>query len=279
MEHIITVQELDTFHDKLQKDEKSKATIEKYVREIKFLMEYLDGRPLSKNLLMEYRDRVKSQFSAATVNGKLSAIHAYLEFTGQNDCRVKFLKVQKKVFMEENRELTEREYQRLLEAAGKRKDDRLYHVLLTLCATGIRISELQFITVEAVKRGNARIHMKGKYRVILLQKKLRTRLLHYINRKQIRSGIIFCTRSGQPLDRSNICHEMKKLCEDARVSRKKVFPHNLRHLFAKTYYRLEKNLSYLADILGHSSIETTRIYVAVSVREHESVLQRMRLVI
>lgn len=279
MEHIITAQELDAFQGYLLENEKSKATIEKYVRELRFFMEYLNGRQLDKSLLMGYRDSLKGQFSAVTVNGKLSAIHAYLEFTGQNGCRVKFLKVQKRTFAEENRELTEEEYRRLIKAAGVRKADRLYHILLTLCGTGIRISELKFITVEAVKRGNAHISMKGKCRVILLQKKLREKLLYYIRRRQIGTGTVFRTRSGQPLDRSNIYHEMKKLCEEARVSRTKVFPHNLRHLFARTYYRLEKNLAYLADILGHSSIETTRIYVAVSAQEHESVLRRMRLVI
>ena len=184
-----------------------------------------------------------------------------------------------KVFVDEEKELTEEEYRRLLEVAKKRPNLRLYYVILTICGTGIRVSELKFITVDALKSGKVQIHLKGKDRTILLPQKLLGKLNQYVSIQSIRKGPVFQTRSGKPLDRSNICHEMKQICEEAKVDKEKVFPHNLRHLFARCFYAVEKNLALLADILGHSSIETTRIYVAEGVRTHERILKKMRLIV
>ena len=180
---------------------------------------------------------------------------------------------------DDDRNLSEAEYKRLLKAAREKNNNRLYYVMLTLCATGIRVSELKFITLEAVKNGKAEINLKGKIRTIVLHKELIRKLKKYADEQGINSGYLFRTSSGKSLDRSNICHDMKKLCKTAKVNPKKVFPHNLRHLFAKSYYAIEKNLARLADILGHSSVETTRIYVATGKREHERILQQMKLII
>lgn len=277
--NIITKQKMREFEDTLYLNEKSRATINKYVRSVHRLAEYLDGRALTKQRLLEYREYLRTKNKAQTVNGELSAINAFLEFCGWQECGVKFLKVQKKVFLEESRELSQSEYKRLLTAARRRGNERLFLLMLTVCGTGIRISELVYITVEAAKCGRAEICMKGKTRVIVLQKELRNKLIKYAKAQGIESGHIFRTKSGNPLDRSNVCHDMKKLCEEAVVETKKVFPHNLRHLFARTFYSIEKNLAHLADILGHSRIETTRIYVAVSAETHERILNRMNLII
>lgn len=277
--HKITAKTICGFEKRLRENEKAILTIEKYVHEVRLLMEYLEGDFISKETLLHYRDVLLENNQARTVNAKFSAINSYLEYAGLKDCKVKLLKVQRKVFIDDDRDLNEAEYQRLLAAAKKKDNDRLYHVILTICATGIRVSELRFITLEAVKRGRTEIRLKGKSRVIIFQKGLTEKLEKYARAHRITGGYLFCTKNGKPLDRSNICHDMKKLCQAAQVNPKKVFPHNLRHLFAKTYYAIEKNLARLADILGHSSVETTRIYVATGIREHERVLQQMRLII
>ena len=222
---------------------------------------------------------MKQRGKAQTVDRTLSSINAFLEFCGWQDCKIKLLKVQRKAFLDETRELSEAEYKQLLAAAQAKGNERLYLVMLTICGTGIRVSELQHITVEAAQTGRAEICMKGKNRTVLLQKELRTRLLKYAKELGINEGHIFRTRSGKPLDRTNICHDMKKLCASARVDSRKVFPHNLRHLFARSFYAIEKNLAHLADILGHSRIETTRIYVAASAAAHERILNKMRLIL
>ena len=278
MEPIAQTQ-IQAFARALLENEKSAATREKYIRAVEKLSAFLGGKGVTKAGVLEYRDFLLERLSAQTVNGYLSAVNAFLEFCGCPENRVKLLKVQRRLFLDESRELSRQEYARLLETARKREKERLYLLLLTLCGTGIRVGELRFVTVEAARRGRAEIRLKNKTRVILLQKKLRKRLLAYAHAQKIRSGPVFRTKSGQNLDRSNVCHDMKALCEEARVDRRKVFPHTLRHLFARTFYGLEKNLAYLADILGHSRLETTRIYVAVSAASHERVLERMRLVI
>ena len=190
---------------------------------------------------------------------------------------MKFLKVQKKAYIDEERELTEQDYRRLLDSAGRMGKSQLYYLMMVLYSTGIRISELPYVTVEAVCQGKTEIYMKGKCRLIIFPKNLIKKLKEFIRNEKIKSGCIFRTRSGRDLDRSNICHSLKRLCEEARVDPSKVFPHNFRHLFAKTFYSIEKNLAHLADILGHSSIETTRIYVAASTRQYEKVMNRMRI--
>lgn len=275
----ITETEIAAFESNLYLNEKSKATVKKYGRVIRQLAEYLDGRELTKQSLLEYREYLRTKNKVQTVNGALSAVNAFLDFCGWQVCRVKFLKVQRQAFLQESRELSRQEYERLLAAARARKNERLYLLILTVCSTGIRISELVYITVEALKNGRAEICMKGKNRTIILQKDLRKKLLKYVKAQGIESGHIFRTKSGRPVDRSNICHDMKKLSDEAKVDASKIFPHNLRHLFARVFYAVEKNLAHLADVLGHSRIETTRIYVAASVTAHEKILSRMKLVI
>lgn len=275
----ITEMSLLNFKNSLYNDEKSKATVTKYVRSVERLSEFLEGEEITKERLIGYRDMLLESRKAQTVNGNLSAINAYLDYCGMPWMKLRLLKIQRQVFLEESRELTKKEYKRLLNAARERKDERLHLILLTLGCTGIRISELCFITAEAVQTGRAQVCLKGKNRTIILQKELRCRLGAYASRRGIEKGFIFRTRSGKAMDRSNICHDMKKLCQTAKVEPYKVFPHNLRHLFAKAFYEVEKNLSYLADVMGHSRIETTRIYVSASASTHEKILDKMQLII
>lgn len=275
----ISEEEIRAFKEQLYLNERSGATAAKYVRAVRECAAYLQGRELTKPRLLEYRDHLRKKVKAQTVNGKLSGISAFLDFMGWRELKVRLLKVQRQAFLDESRELSEAEYKRLLTAARTRGNERLYLLMQTICGTGIRVSELVYITVEAAAAGRAEISMKGKNRTIILPKKLRRKLLSYAKRRDINSGYIFRTKTGRPLDRSNICHDMKKLCDSAEVDPGKVFPHNLRHLFARTFYAVEKNLAHLADVLGHSRIETTRIYVAVSAAAHERILDRMDLVI
>lgn len=275
----ITEQGVQAFEAHLYLNEKSRATVSKYVRAVRRLAAFLQGTELTKTRLLEYREYLQGKSRAQTVNGALSAIGAFLDFSGRQDCKVKLLKVQRQAFLDEARELSEAEYKRLLAAARARGNERLYLLMLTVCGTGIRVSELASITVEAAKTGRAEICMKGKNRTIILQKDLRGRLLRYAKEHGIESGHIFRTKTGKPLDRANICHDMKRLSRAANVDSRKIFPHNLRHLFARTFYAVEHNLAHLADVLGHSRIETTRIYVAVSAAAHEKVLNRMKLVL
>nr|WP_296835785.1 tyrosine-type recombinase/integrase [uncultured Marvinbryantia sp.] len=275
----ITKERVQEFEEELYINEKARATREKYVRAVQKLAEYLGGEELTKRHLVEYREYLQTEHKAQTVNGALTAIHSFLDFLGWQECRVRLLKVQRQAFLEESRELSETEYKRLLKTAEKQGKKRLWLLMQTVCGSGIRIGELVYITVEAARAGRAQIQMKGKNRTILLQRELRKRLLRYAGEQKIESGHIFRSRSGKPLDRSNICHDMKKLCVEARVNPCKVFPHNLRHLFARTFYAATNNLAHLADVLGHSRIETTRIYVAVSAAAHEKVLNGLGLVI
>lgn len=275
-ERAVTEKLLEEFRLYLQEEEKSAATIEKYMREARSLADFLQGEGIQKERMIEYRKRLQEKYQARTVNGKLSALNAYLEFTGNEKSRVRYLKVQHNAFIDEARELEEKEYKRLLAMARKKKNGRMYYVMLALAGTGIRVSELKYITAEAVSAGQSEISLKGKNRKILLSRELRKKLKEYMKKEDIETGPVFTTRNGRPLDRSNICHEMKKLCEEAKVDESKVFPHNLRHLFARKYYEIDNNLPHLADILGHSSIETTRIYVAASAKEYEKVLEKMK---
>ncbi len=275
----ITRQGLREFEEYLYDNEKAEATVRKYVCAVVAFGVWLDGRELGKRRLLEYRDALLEGKKARTVNGELSAIHSYLKFRGLESCKVRFLKVQHQPFLEETRELREAEYKCLLETAKNQGKERLYLVMMTICSTGIRVGELASITVEAARSGYANIHMKGKCRRILLPRDLCKRLLDYAKRRGITSGHLFRTRSGRPLDRTNIGHEMKKLCAAAGVDPRKVFPHNLRHLFARCFIAVENNLAHLADVLGHSRIETTRLYVAVSAETHIQILNKMQLVI
>lgn len=270
---------LQGFKAALYNNERAKTTIDKYVRTVECLSKFLEGRNITKELLIKYRDEMLEKYTVQTVNGILSAINAYLDYCGLEDLRMRLLKVQRQSFLEESKELSKVEYKRLLNTACYQKNHRLYTIILTLGSTGIRIGELCYITAEAVRSGRAKIHLKGKNRTVILNKGLRHKLGMYMKKQGVKTGCIFRTRGGRPVDRSNICHEMKRLSREAGVDSSKVFPHNLRHLFAREFYEVEKNLAHLADVLGHSRIETTRIYVAVSARVHEKILDKMRLII
>ncbi len=274
----ITLEKLKSFELWLRYNEKSSATVEKYLLAVKNLYIWLAGREVNKNILMEYRRWLISMYKPVTVNGKLSAVNNFLMFSGLGDFRIKYVKIQPSPFIEENRDLSETEYRRLLSAALEKGDERMYLLMMTLGSTGIRVSELAFITVESAKKGRADINMKGKYRTILLPRDLCKKLLKYSRERNITTGCIFRTRTGRPMDRANICHRMKNLCRAAQVNSEKVFPHNFRHLFARIFYSIEKNIAYLADILGHKRIETTRIYVATSVATHQKILNKMKMV-
>ncbi|MGN0158877.1 MAG: tyrosine-type recombinase/integrase [Brotaphodocola sp.] len=278
-DHMVSEEKMEQFRSYLTEFEKAKSTVKKYVREVKELQKHLAGEKLTKKKMIAYREELQKKHQARTVNGKLSAINSYLKYFGIRDCGVNLLKIQNNAFLNEEKELTKQEYQKLLQAAEAEKKERLYHLILTICSTGIRVSELRFVTVEALVHGRAEVSMKGKNRMIILPRKLIQKLKNYVEKQKITSGPIFCTRSGRPMDRSNICHEMKKLGERIGVNREKVHPHSLRHLFARQFYSVHKNLAHLADVLGHSSIETTRIYVAVSAREHEQTMESMDLVL
>lgn len=269
--------DLKDFAQALYLNEKARATVAKYLQAVGEFAAFLAGEEVTKQALLRYRDELLLRARPRTVNGKLTAIHAYLAFRHWDDVKIRHLKIQHQPFLEESRELSRAEYNRLLTAA-RRRDPRLYLLLMTLGGTGIRISELAYITVQAARAGRAEIRMKGKSRTILMPRRLCARLLAYCRQNGIREGAVFCTRSGRPLDRSNVWHAMKRLCAEARVSADKVFPHNFRHLFARMFYEVEKNLAHLADVLGHTRIETTRIYVAVSVTAHQKILERMELV-
>lgn len=263
----------------LKEQEKSIGTLEKYKRELFELLAFLAGQEVSKEKLIQWKAQLEKKYCPAGVNGRLVAANGFFSFFGRYDLRMKLLRIQKEIFAKEEKELTKAEYIRLVRAAEKKGNMRLSLVIQTICATGIRVSELQYITVESLKKGRTEVNCKGKRRVIFLPMDLLRKLQRYVKEKKIVSGVIFCTRTGCPLNRCNIWSDMKKLCEDARVNPQKVFPHNLRHLFARTFYSLEKDIAKLADLLGHSNIETTRIYIMESGREHQEKLERMRLVL
>lgn len=273
-------------HDKIKeylvylvKDEKSLATQKQYYREILRFFEYLNFQSYTKEDVICYKEKLKKDYQPVSVNAKIAALNSFFTFTGQSECKVKQLKIQRRAFCLKEKELTKQEYFRLVNAAKQRKNEKLSLILQTICGTGIRVSELCFITVEAVKRGEAVVKLKGKNRVILIGGKLRKLLLNYSGREGIASGTVFITKSGKPLDRSNIWKMMKGLCEAAHVDSRKVFPHNLRHLFARCFYGIDKDIAKLADVLGHSSINTTRIYIISSGQEHRKQMESMGLVV
>lgn len=275
----ITAALIDRYALRLREQERAPATIQKYVHDLTALRDYLDGAPVTKAALIEWKDHLTASHAPATVNSMLAAANGFFSFMAWRGLAVKLLKIQKSPFCDEGRELTRAEYARLVRAAERLENERLSLVIQTICATGIRVSELRFITVEAVRSGRAEVTNKGKRRAVFLPDKLRRLLQKYIKAQKKTAGAVFTTRTGKPLDRSNIWRDMKALCESAGVEPGKVFPHNLRHLFARTYYTLEKDLSRLADILGHSSVNTTRIYTAESGRVHARQVERMGLVL
>jgi len=266
------------FREYLTCEEKSKATVEKYLRDVRMFMRYLSGREVTKEMMVAYKaDLQKKGYAVRSINSMLASINSLLDFSGWSDCKVKNLRLQKQIYSAADRELTKVEYQRLL--AASRSNEQLNLVIQTICATGIRVSELRYFTVEAVRGGEVTVDCKNKTRTILVPGKLKTMLLNYTKRRDITAGAIFVTRNGKPLNRSNIWREMKKLCQAAGVQAAKVFPHNLRKLFARTFYSIEKDIAKLADILGHSSINTTRIYIMTSGNEHRRKIERLGLII
>ncbi len=277
MKRKLTRDDLKRFCDWMKAEEKSENTIAKYMRDAAAFMEYLAGNSVTKEKVIDYKNKLISEnYAVRSINSMIASLNSLFSFLGRHDCRVKSMKVQRQIYVSQERELTKAEYERLLDAA-KIKSERLYFLMQTICSTGIRISELRFITVEAVKSGEASINCKGKRRSVWLPKKLCRMLKEYIKKYNIKRGSVFITKTGKPLDRSNIWAEMKKLCGKAGVDKKKVFPHNLRHLFARVYYSREKDIVRLADILGHSSINTTRIYTMESGDMHRRQIERMGL--
>ena len=274
----VTRKGIESFATFLREQERSATTIQKYVHDLTDLAGFLAGRPMTKELLLEWKEGVIGRYAPASVNAMLAAVNRFLTFLGRNDLRLRPLKIQRTLFLPEDKELTRAEYVRLVKAAERNENQRLALVLQTICATGIRVSELRFITAEAVQTGRAEVVNKGKRRAVFLPEKLRRLLKSYLRAQKITAGAVFLSRRGNPLDRSNIWRDMKALCQSAGVAPGKVFPHNLRHLFARTYYALEKDLSRLADILGHTSVTTTRIYTAESGAVHARQIGRLNLV-
>ena len=270
---------IENYRRKLREDERAENTINKYIRDIKDFYMFLDGKEINKEIVMKYKQRLSNNYKGTSANSMLAAVNGFLSFMGQDNLKVKFFKIQKKTFRDKDRELSKEEYARLIKAAGNKGNERLSLLMQSICTMGIRVSEHKFITAEALRTGRITIVNKGRERAVFMPKELRELLLAYCKKNGIKSGAVFVTRGGRPMNRSNIWSEMKKLCETAGVDSEKVFPHNLRHLFALTYYRLEKDIVRLADILGHYSVETTRIYTYTSTDEHAKILSKLGLII
>lgn len=272
--------QLEKFNQFLIDEERAAATIEKYRRDVQAFFTWLPEKTeVSKEMVLEYKRKLAAQYKSTSANSMLVALNRFFGFCGRRDLQVRLLKVQRVSFRERSREMSVEEYKRLVRAAREKKDERLSLLIQTLCSTGIRVSEHRCITVEALRSGSICIDGKGKERAVFLPKKLQKQLKHYCKERKITTGPVFITRSGKPLNRCNIWAEMKALCKNAGIEPQKVFPHNLRHLFALTYYRLEKDIVRLADILGHANIETTRIYTSTTEEECLRSLSRMKLLL
>lgn len=275
---IVDKQTIEQFHSYLLQEEKSPATVEKYIRDVRAFRKFAGKQKVTKELVMEWKESlVSGGYAVRSVNSMLASINSLLHFLGWEECKVKSLKTQRQTYCPEERELTKAEYMRLLKAA--KDQPQLQLVMETICATGIRVSELRFFTVEAIRAGQIEVSCKGKIRMILIPGKLRKLLMKYAKERGIREGAVFLTKHGKPLNRSNIWAQMKRLCAAAGVRASKVFPHNLRKLFARMFYKIEKDIAKLADVLGHSSINTTRIYIMTTGIEHRRQLERLELVL
>lgn len=273
----LTQEKIAFFRGYLINEEKSKATQDKYLRDVRGLAEWLGGRDFDKNDVLRYKAAMLERYAAASVNSVISSLNSLFDCLEWHELKIKTIKLQRRIFADSDRELTKAEYGRLLAETRRRRDDKLSLLMQTICSTGIRVSELRFITVEAVKARFADINCKGKRRRVFLPERLCRALTQYVRCRKIKSGSVFVTKNGRPLDRSNIWLAMKRLCAAAGVSDKKVFPHNLRHLFARTYYSLQMDIVRLADILGHSSINTTRIYTMETGEVHREQIQKLGL--
>lgn len=275
----VTASQINAFTQLLREEEREPATIEKYMRDIRMFAVWAEGRKISKELSAAWKEHLKADgLQPGTINSKLSVLNKFCTFLGREDCRVKYLKIQHRLFRPADRDLTKEEYQRLLDAASGVGKERLALLMEVICATGIRVSEVRHITVEAAQAGRAEVALKGKIRTILIPGKLCRKLQKYARKQKIVSGEIFLTRNGKGMSRRQIWAEMKGLCQKAKVMPSKVFPHNLRHLFARTFYRIYKDVVRLADMLGHSSIETTRIYLISTGTEHARQLEQLGLI-
>ena len=277
---ILTSEAIQNFKKYLKEEEKSKNTIEKYMRDVWEFTTYMNGAEITKESVIAYKDKlIYKNYAVRSINSMLASLNSLFSFLNWMDCRVKSIKLQRQIYCPEEKELTKAEYMRLVNTAKQKGNERLNLILQTICGTGIRVSELQYITVEAVKNGEAIVSLKGKTRSVFIVKELKKKLLRYAAEQGITSGTIFITRTGRPMSRTNIWREMKSLCESAGVNPQKVFPHNLRHLFARVFYSIEKDIAKLADILGHSSINTTRIYIISTGDEHRRRMENMRLIL
>ena len=280
MERILTQNKISDFYKWLKSEEKSENTIEKYIRDVTAFMAYLGDDVITKETVIAYKSKlIAENYAVRSINSMLASLNSLFAFLGWVDLKVKSIKLQRQIYCPEEKKLTKAEYLRLVNTAKQKGNERLNLLIQTICGTGIRVSELQYITVEAVKCGEAVVSLKGKTRTVFIVKELKQKLLRYAAEQKISSGAIFITRSGKPMSRTNIWREMKSLCEQAGVNPQKVFPHNLRHLFARTFYGIEKDIAKLADILGHSSINTTRIYIITTGNEHRQRMENMRLII
>ena len=275
----VTAKAIAEFKEHLILEERSEITIEKYIRDVKAFAKYTQNSAITKETVIAYKKHLQENYAVRSVNSMLASINSLFAFLGWHDLKVKSLKLQQQVFCPEEKELTKAEYARLCRTAERKHNERLNLILQTICGTGIRVSELQYITVEAVKQGEAVVNCKAKTRSVFIVKELKQKLLRYAAEQNIKNGMVFVTRTGKPISRTNIWREMKALCEEANVNPQKVFPHNLRHLFARVFYGIEKDIAKLADILGHSSINTTRIYIISTGTEHRQRMESMRLIL
>ena len=277
---ILLEKQIAAFAVFLKSEEKSENTVEKYIRDVRAFSAYVGTAEITKETVIAYKNKLLSyNYAVRSINSMLASINSLLLFLGWSDLKVKSIKLQRQIYCPEEKELTKAEYLRLVNTAKQKGNERLNLLIQTICGTGIRVSELQYITVEAVKCGEAVVSLKGKTRSVFIVRELQKKLLRYAAEQKITVGAIFITRNGKPMSRTNIWREMKSLCAQAEVNPQKVFPHNLRHLFARTFYGIEKDIAKLADILGHSSINTTRIYIITTGNEHRQRMENMRLII
>lgn len=279
MKRILDPKQMQEFEFYLRNEERSVATIEKYMRDVRFFASFVCDAEIDKQKVLDYKGKLCETYAVSSANSMIAAMNCFLRFCGWHDLCVKQFKMQRQVYCSEEKELTRAEYIRLLEAANAKHNERLNLIIQTICGTGIRVSELQYITVEALHNGEAIVNCKGKNRRVFIVPELKKKLLRYVKEQGISTGTVFVTRGGNPVSRHSIWKDMKELCEQANVSPSKVFPHNLRHLFARTFYGIEKDIAKLADILGHASINTTRIYIVTTGAEHKRKMEHMRLII
>ncbi len=276
----LSPEQIKKFEKHLQEEEKSENTKEKYIRDVKAFAKYAVDNEITKETVIAYKQNlIDNGYAVKSINSMLASLNSLFSFMGWYELRVKAMKIQQQIFCPEEKELTRNEYERLCRTAEHKHNERLSFIIQTICGTGIRVSELQFITAEAVRKGEATVSLKGKTRTIIITNDLQRKMLRYIAEQKIITGSVFVTKSGKPISRTNIWREMKNLCREAEVNPEKVFPHNLRHLFARVFYGIEKDIAKLADILGHSSINTTRIYIVSTFSEHRRRMERMKLIL